>query len=80
MWFPGIKPAYRDAFGIRPAILHPDSRGDVTLRSTDPREHVRIRFNPFSAPNDLPTLREGIKRGREIALQKAMDPFSSTAL
>ncbi|HWM45369.1 MAG TPA: GMC family oxidoreductase N-terminal domain-containing protein [Xanthobacteraceae bacterium] len=75
MWFPGIKPAYADAFGIRPAILHPDSRGEVLLRSGDPKDHPRIRFNPFSAPNDLPTLREGIKRGREIALQTPMDRY-----
>jgi 4-pyridoxate dehydrogenase len=75
MWFPGVKPPYRDAFGIRPAILHPDSRGKVLLRSANPRDHVRIIFNPFSATNDLPTLREGLKRGREIALQKPMDQF-----
>jgi 4-pyridoxate dehydrogenase len=75
LWFPGIKPAYADAFGIRPAILHPDSRGWVLLRSADPRDHVRIGFNPFSAPNDLPTLRQGLKRGREIALQKPMDAY-----
>jgi 4-pyridoxate dehydrogenase len=75
LWFPGIKPAYTDAFGIRPAILHPDSRGWVQLRSAHPRDHVRIRLNPFSAPNDLPTLREGLKRGREIALQKPMDRY-----
>ncbi len=75
MWFPGIKTPYADAFGIRPAILHPDSRGEVLLRSADPADHVRIKFNPFSAPNDLPTLREGLRRGREIALQKPMDGF-----
>jgi 4-pyridoxate dehydrogenase len=80
LWFPGIKRPYADAFGIRPAILHPDSRGEVTLRSTDPRDRARIRFNPFSAPNDLPTLREGLKRGREIALQEPMDPFRGTEL
>ena len=75
LWFPGIKAAYKDAFGIRPAILHPDSRGSVKLRSLDPRDHVKIHFNPFSAPNDLPTLREGVRRGREIAMQKPMDKY-----
>lgn len=75
MWFPGVKAPYADAFGIRPAILHPDSRGQVLLRSADPMDRVRIVFNAFSAPNDLPTLREGLKRGREIALQQPMDRF-----
>jgi choline dehydrogenase-like flavoprotein len=75
MWFPGVKGAYNDAFGIRPAIMHPDSRGEVLLRSTDPRQLPRVLFNFFTAPNDLPTLREGFRRGREIASQKPMDEF-----
>src|SRR5262245_36842505 len=75
LWFPGVKAPYTDAFGIRPAIMHPESRGEVLLRSADPRERARIRFNFFSAPNDLVTLREGFRRGREIARQSPMDPF-----
>jgi choline dehydrogenase-like flavoprotein len=80
MWFPGFKAAYADAFGIRPAIMHPDSRGKVWLRSADPRDPPRIIFNCYSAPNDLPTLREGLRRGREIAAQKPMDEFRSVEL
>jgi len=75
MWFPGVSAPYDDAFGIRPAIMHPESRGEVLLRSSDPRALPRVRFNFFSAPNDLPTLREGFRRGREIALQEPMDEF-----
>jgi 4-pyridoxate dehydrogenase len=75
LWFPGVKGAYADAFGIRPAIMHPDSRGKVWLRSIDPRDKPRIIFNCYSAPNDLSTLREGLKRGRDIASQKPMDAF-----
>ena len=41
-------------------------------RSADP---PRIVYNFFSAPNDLPTLREGFKRAREVAYQRPMDPF-----
>jgi 4-pyridoxate dehydrogenase len=80
MWFPGSKAAYKDAFSIRPAIMHPDSRGKVWLRSTDPRDPPRIIFNCYSAPNDLPTLREGLRRGRDIANQKAMDAFRGEEL
>ncbi len=69
LWFPGIKARYQDGFGIRPALLHPDSRGEVRLRSADPRDHVRIFYNFFSAPGDLPRLREGFRRARDVALQ-----------
>jgi 4-pyridoxate dehydrogenase len=37
-----LRPAYVDEYGIRPTILHPESRGEVLLRSRDPREPVRI--------------------------------------
>ena len=75
LWFPGVKAPYNDAFGIRPAILHPDSRGEVTLRSANPRDKVKIQFNFFQVRSDLDTLRKGFRLGREIAHQKAMDPF-----
>ena len=75
LWLPPFKRAYADGFGIRPAILHPQSRGRVTLRSSDPRAHPRILFNALSAPNDLRKLREGVARARDVALQKPMDPY-----
>jgi len=72
LWFPGIKQRYADGFGIRPAILHPESRGEVRLRSADPRDHVRIFYNFFSAPGDLPRLRNGVRMAREVALQEPL--------
>jgi 4-pyridoxate dehydrogenase len=75
LWFPLIRPAYRDGFGIRPTLLHPDSRGEILLRSADPRDPPRIRYNFFSAPGDLPRLRTGFKVARELAHQKALDPY-----
>ena len=75
LWFPGIRPAYVDGHGIRPTLLHPDSRGEILLRSSDPRDPPRIAYNFFSAPNDLPRLREGFKRAREVAYQAPMDAY-----
>ena len=78
LWFPGIRPPYADGYGIRPTLLHPDSRGEILLRSTDSRDAPRIVYNFFSAPNDLPRLREGFKRARDVAYQKPMEPFRGT--
>ena len=75
LWFPLVRPAFLDGFGIRPTLLHPDSRGEILLGSADPLARPRIVYRFFTAPNDLPTLREGFKRAREVAFQKAMDPF-----
>jgi choline dehydrogenase len=73
LWFPGIKKAYTEGFGMRPVLLHPESRGQVTLRSNNPRDKVRIFQNFFDSPNDLPILRDGVKRIRDIINQPAMD-------
>lgn len=75
LWFPGWKLAYLDGFGIRPTLLHPDSRGEILLRSADPRDPMRIVYNFFSAPGDLPTLRQGFKIARDVASQKPLDPY-----
>jgi len=75
IWFPGIRPPYEDGFGILPAVLHPKSRGVVRLRSADPRDPVRISYRFFSHPDDLPKLRLGFKLARELAAQKALEPF-----
>jgi 4-pyridoxate dehydrogenase len=75
LWFPLIRAAYVDGYGIRPTLLHPDSRGEIRLRSADPREAPRIVYNFFSAPDDLPRLREGVKRARDVAYQKPMAPY-----
>jgi choline dehydrogenase-like flavoprotein len=80
LWFPGWRKPYADGYGIRPALLHPDSRGEVLLRSSKPEDKVRIVTKFFSAPNDLPTLREGFKIAREVAAQAPLKVFSGGEL
>jgi 4-pyridoxate dehydrogenase len=75
LWFPLLMPPRPDGFAIRPTLLHPDSRGEILLRSADPREAMRIAYNFFSAPNDLPKLREGFRLAREVAYQEPLDRF-----
>jgi 4-pyridoxate dehydrogenase len=75
LWFPLVRPAFRDGFGIRPTLLHPDSRGEILLRSADPRDPPRICYNFFSAPDDLPRLRAGFRIARDLVHQGALDPY-----
>jgi 4-pyridoxate dehydrogenase len=75
LWFPLIRPAFVDGFGIRPTLLHPDSRGEILLRSADPRDPPRICYNFFSAPDDLPRLRAGFRIARDIAHRGALDAY-----
>jgi choline dehydrogenase-like flavoprotein len=80
LWFPLVYPAFLDGFGIRPTLLHPDSRGEVLLNSANPRAAPRIVYSFFTAPNDLPTLRQGFKLARELVNHKALDPYRGVAI
>ena len=53
------------------------SRGDVTLRSADPEEAPRIRFNYMSDPQDWEDFRTCIRLTREIFAQDAFAPHVS---
>jgi choline dehydrogenase-like flavoprotein len=74
-WFPGVTPTYEDAIGINPALLHPRSQGEVTLRSADPAGPVRIVNNFLADRAGLATLREGFRLAQDVAHQPPMDVF-----
>ena len=65
-WFPGLRKRTGDRFSSRIAMLHPRSQGKVTLRSPDPEDSPRIFWNLLDDPEDLVTLREGVKAMRRI--------------
>jgi choline dehydrogenase-like flavoprotein len=60
-------------------MLHPESRGVVRLRSADPSAPVRIVQNFLATGNDVRTIREGVKLGRDIASRKGLDRFRGRA-
>jgi len=74
-WFPGIRQKPKDAFMCRPAVLHPESRGELKLKSNDPRDKPAIHQMFLTAEKDWETLRTGFNMVRDIANQKPLDPF-----
>ena len=75
LWFPGIRAPFRDGLGIRPVLLHPESRGSVRLRSADPNASPQIHQNFLAASNDLAGLRNGVRAAREVFRQKPLDRY-----
>jgi choline dehydrogenase len=53
-------------------LLHPRSRGRVTLRSSDPADPPRIRFDLLAHPADVERLTAACRRVREIFAAPAM--------
>ncbi len=64
-----------DHHGSLTAIVlkgHPSSRGTVTLTGSDPQDPLNIQKNHFQAtdgPRDVATMRDGIKKAREVIQQ-----------
>lgn len=79
VWFPGVRPAPPDTYGIRPALLHPKSRGRVLLRSTDPLAKPRINYNFLTDPADMATIVEGTRRALDVAAKKPLDAYRGEA-
>jgi choline dehydrogenase len=54
-------------FFIGAALLKPQSRGRVWLRSADPAAAPHIHLGYFTHPADLPRLAEGVRKAWEVA-------------
>jgi choline dehydrogenase-like flavoprotein len=80
LWFPGVRPACRDEFAIRPTLLHPKSRGTVRLRSADPKAAPRIAYEFFSEPSDMDVFYEAYVRAMDLAQSKELAPFRGQLL
>ncbi len=61
------------AFSLLPTLLYPASRGEIKLRTSDPRDAPAIDPRYFSAPEDLDVLVDGVKLAREIAAHSILD-------
>lgn len=67
-------------FTIGGALLQAQSRGSITLRSSNPAEHPRIAVNYLQAENDLKVLMEAVKLAREFANAPAFKEFTGGEL
>jgi len=66
IWFPLIKPSQAHMLEAYVELLRPESRGQVTLASTDPAAAPKILLNILDRGEDLATLRRGVRLMRSI--------------
>lgn len=60
---------------IFPAILHPKSRGQLSLKSRDPLAHPKIVVNYLQEEEDVKTLVEGIKFAIRLAQSPSLQKY-----
>ncbi len=66
VWFPGIGSRQQHMLEGYPSLNYPESRGEVRLRSADPRDPPRIWLNFLGTEQDRATARECIRLVRRI--------------
>ncbi|MBB34125.1 MAG: choline dehydrogenase [Hirschia sp.] len=71
----GLRGTGKDGMTIHICHLHPESRGRISLRSSDPFAPPLIDPNYLSAESDWKAMRAAVKLGQEIAGQKAFRPY-----
>jgi choline dehydrogenase len=63
------------AFTIGSTLLHPYSRGEILLRSSNPLDRPAIRANYFSDPRDMDVMLEGVKLSRVLVAASAFAAY-----
>jgi choline dehydrogenase len=73
--YDGSAVAREHGFQAHVGPMRSKSRGSVTLRSRDPLDQPRIRFNYMSHPDDWTEMRAAVRLTREIFAQAPFDPY-----
>src|SRR3984885_3926152 len=63
------------AIALSVAVVKPDSRGTVTLRSRNPREQPEINCNFLAEERDARRMLEGVRLARKISRNPALSQF-----
>ena len=74
-YLPPFKQPFADSFACRIVLLRPESRGAITLASSNPLEHPRIKQSLLTAARDWRKLCDGIKIFRDLAPSTALAHF-----
>jgi len=74
-YFKPFRQPYQDAFGGRVVMLHPESRGELTLSSADPAAPIRIKQNFMSTAREWKTMRGALRLMQDIMSRPQVAPF-----
>jgi choline dehydrogenase len=76
----GLSPRKEHCFGFGPTLVTPESRGEISLRSTNPLESPAIRANYLSTEADMQVVVHGVRLSRRLAHSKAFEAYRGDEL
>ena len=74
--YDGSSGAVGHGYQVHVGPMYSDSRGSVSLKSTDPRQHPALRFNYLSTEQDRREWVEAVRVARRLLGQPAMAPYN----
>ena len=75
-WLPPFKKAFADSFSVRVMPMRPESRGYISLASSDPNEAPVIHQAFLETDEELRVMRSGLRLVRELVAQDPLLPFA----
>jgi choline dehydrogenase len=76
----GLSPRKEHCFGFGPTLVTPESRGEISLRSTNPQQPPAIRANYLSTGADMRVVVHGVRLSRQLAHSKAFATYRGDEL
>lgn len=76
----GLTPRKEHCFGFGPTLVTPESRGSISLKSTNPLDAPAIRANYLSTDADMRVIIEGVKLSRRLAHTKPFAQYRGAEL
>lgn len=73
---PGLAP--NDGYGVAPALVKPESRGELRLASADPRDPPLINPNYLETETDKQALIQGLDWARELGHSNALVDYRAS--
>ena len=78
--YDGSAPEVGHGYQVHVGPMYSDSRGSVKIKSIDPKEHPKLRFNYLSTEQDRREWGEAVRCARKILNQPAFEEFNGGEL
>jgi choline dehydrogenase len=76
----GFQQIKEHAFTFGPTLVHPQSRGRLALRSSNPLDSPLIQANYFADARDMQRMLEGVKLARSVAATTPLSRYAKREL
>jgi choline dehydrogenase len=76
----GLTQRTEHCFGFGPALITPESRGEISLRSPNALESPAIRANYLATETDMQVMVHGVRLSRQLAHTRAFEAYRGDEL